>query len=429
MRSTDWKITKRDGRVEGFDKGKIRRVVMRCLTEGIGRESEESEPVAERVSSMAVNLLAGTGDKEFDIERVQQAVISQLWADGHYEAAEHYTIYREERRKGRSLGANLFGRRKAFKPFDYPEAVKFKEAIQQSPWTFKKFDPISDIQDYRAGMTPSERSVCAKTMLAISQIEVDVKRFWAKLGDRMPRAEFEQVGIVFAESEIRHADAYSRALDVLGLNSLFATVTDVPCISQRISYLKRAMAQGIGGNEQGFAKVLAVFSLLIENVSLFSQFVVMRSMYQHRGLMKNMDNIIQATQKEELVHALFGAWLCNLIKSERPEWFGDKFEKELRETCLEAYEAEGRILDWIFADGNISSVSRPSLDAFLRDRINQGVQMIGLDPIFDKVGPGLDELEWFQRELTVPVQVDFFWKHATNYTSNDREVSADSMWD
>lgn len=101
MRIDNWTIIKRDGRIEAFDKAKIRRVVMLCLTQGIGREMAESAPVADRVSSMTVNLLAGTGDTEFHIERVQQAVISQLWADGHYEAAEHYTIYRETRRKAR----------------------------------------------------------------------------------------------------------------------------------------------------------------------------------------------------------------------------------------------------------------------------------------------------------------------------------------
>ena len=59
------------------------------------------------------------------------------------------------------------------------------------------------------------------TMLAISQIEVAVKSFWGDLYHRIPKPEIGSVGSTFAESEVRHADAYSHLLEILGLNSEF----------------------------------------------------------------------------------------------------------------------------------------------------------------------------------------------------------------
>ena len=46
-------------------------------------------------------------------------------------------------------------------------------------------------------------------MLAISQVEVDVKKFWGNL-QHIPKYEFSAVGSVFSDSETRHAEAYSR---------------------------------------------------------------------------------------------------------------------------------------------------------------------------------------------------------------------------
>ena len=53
-------------------------------------------------------------------------------------------------------------------------------------------------------------------MLAISQIEVAVKSFWGDLYHRIPKPEIGSVGSTFAESEVRHADAYSHLLEILG---------------------------------------------------------------------------------------------------------------------------------------------------------------------------------------------------------------------
>jgi len=50
---------------------------------------------------------------------------------------------------------------------------------------------------------------------------VQVKTFWSDIYEEMPKAEIGSVGMTFAESEVRHMDAYSHLLDMLGITGDF----------------------------------------------------------------------------------------------------------------------------------------------------------------------------------------------------------------
>ncbi len=424
---------KRDGSTVPFDPAKIRKAVTNCFSttyyDGLSVPPEVAT-VVEDVTRGAVAAIKARDLSQPGVEQVQQFVIQQLWIKGLFPAAEHYQNYREQRRKSRALeSAALFQERVAFKPFDYADAEKFKHAIQHSPWLGSEFDFTSDVQDFRVHLMPRERTAVARTALAISQIEVKMKRFWAKLGDRIQKPEIEQVGVVFGANEVVHADAYSLILDALGLNNAFCTLPDVPAIRQRIEYLNRAMRQGANGTDRAFAKTLATFALLVENVSLFSQFVIVKSFAKkRRKQLENIDNVVQATMKEEQVHAQFGTWLIGLIRAERPEWFGRAFYADLAETCREAYAAECGILDWIFEEGEIPSVSQAALGEFLKKRINEGVTGIGGEPVFEVDAATLAEVAWFDEELAAPIDVDFFHKKPTTYSVGDKPVTAADLF-
>lgn len=73
---------------------------------------------------------------------------------------------------------NLFEKRVNLMPYEYPELLDFRDAIRHSYWLTSEFNFSSDIQDYHVNVTPQEKSVLTKSMLAIAQIEVAVKLFW-----------------------------------------------------------------------------------------------------------------------------------------------------------------------------------------------------------------------------------------------------------
>lgn len=97
-------VVKRDGRRLPFDKSKIDRAVRRCMTLGLKRSDSEAIAVGSEIARAVSLILSKT--EETSVEEVQRLVIQQLWALGHFDAAEHYTIYREERRRSREKEAD-----------------------------------------------------------------------------------------------------------------------------------------------------------------------------------------------------------------------------------------------------------------------------------------------------------------------------------
>lgn len=322
---------------------------------------------------------------------------------------------------------SLFTPRAAFKPFRYQSVVPYKLAIQESFWTIREFSFTSDTQDFHTRLDDAERSAITRALLAISQVEVSVKRFWADLGKRLPHPEVEQVGVCFGESEVRHADAYSHLLEVLGLNDAFGGLLDVPAIRGRVDYLREAMS-GAKGDDRDFARTLALFGLFVENCSLFSQFLVIKSFNKQRNVLKDVDNVVQATIKEEGVHALFAAHLVGLIREENPGWFGAGFAAAVRAMAHSAFEAERAIVGWIFERGDLPSLPRSVVIEFLKDRFNRSLALIGLNPIFDPDPAAMKSLAWFDEEVLADTQPDFFNKRPVSYSRGLQAITPDELF-
>lgn len=322
----------------------------------------------------------------------------------------------------------VFDRRVAFKPYEYPQVVPFKEAIQHSYWLVSEWSFTSDKHEFHQELTDVERSLVKNAMLAISQIEVAVKEFWGKIGERFPKAEIKQVGAVFSESEVRHGDAYSHLLEVLGLNSDFELLLQNPVIQGRVDYLTKYLKGASSNTNENYTLVLTLFSLFIENVSLFSQFAIIKSINKHKNKLKDIDNVIQATAKEEDLHAKFGIELIKIIRSEFPEWFNDDFYQKIYRASRKAYEAEASIIDWIFEAGEPDFVTKDAIKEFVKDRINSSVEAIGGAPVYEVNEELLQSLKWFDEEIYAEVNTDFFHKKPVTYSKNVQAFNADDLF-
>jgi ribonucleoside-diphosphate reductase beta chain len=104
----------------------------------------------------------------------------------------------------------IFDKRVAFKPYEYPEILGFREAIKHSRWDVEEFNFTSDAFEFKHKLNNKEREAIKRSLLAISQIEVSVKSFWGKLGEHLPKPEFNSVGITFAENEVVHSEALTK---------------------------------------------------------------------------------------------------------------------------------------------------------------------------------------------------------------------------
>lgn len=324
---------------------------------------------------------------------------------------------------------SLFDKRTNLKPYEYPELQEYTNAVRHSYWVHTEFNYTSDIQDFKNNITEAERSVLKKTMLAIAQIEVAVKTFWGDIYHRMPKPEIGSVGATFAESEVRHADAYAHLLEILGLNEDFLSLGDVPAIKQRVGYLEDTLRMAKTNSNEDYMNSIVLFSLFVEHVSLFSQFLIIMSFNKHRNLFKGMSNAVEATSKEEQVHGMFGVDLINIMRKENPEWFTKKTEDRLIAECKKALEAETAIVDWILKDGELDFLSRNEIVEFIKDRFNRSAKAIGFKEPFIVDEELVANTAWFDDEVLTTKHTDFFYKRSINYNKRATSVTGDDLFD
>jgi ribonucleoside-diphosphate reductase beta chain len=137
---------------------------------------------------------------------------------------------------------------------------------------------------------------------------------------------------------------------------------------------------------------------------------------------------LQATQKEELIHALLGVFIINQVKNEYPSWFDANFYKEIEHASHKAYAAECGIIDWIFENGELSFLKKATLKEFIKHRFNDSIQMIGGKPVFAVDNAVLNDLKWFDDELYGEVNTDFFHKRPVTYSKKVRSITAEDLF-
>lgn len=323
---------------------------------------------------------------------------------------------------------SIFDRRINYKPFEYPEVLQFTEAINKAYWVHSEVDFTADVQDFHSHLTDAERNAIRNSLLAIAQIEVAVKTFWGNIYEHFPKPEFNGLGSTFAECEFRHSEAYSRLLEVLGYNNEFEKLLEVPVILERVEYLNDALKYSKSQDDKKYVISLILFTILIENVSLFSQFAVILSFTRFKGYMKNVSNIIGWTSVDEQVHANAGIYLVNKIKEEYPQYFDEDTIKQLRLTVEHSIEIEGKILEWIFEKGEIESIKHKDLLNFMKFRVDESLKQIGVTPIYNISSEEYKPMAWFEEEVFANSLDDFFAKRPTEYTKHDKSITANDLF-
>ncbi len=328
----------------------------------------------------------------------------------------------------KELERDLFKKRVNLKPYEYPELYEYVSAIRHSYWIHTEFNYLSDIQDFKTAVSDSERQAIKNSMLAIAQIEVSVKAFWGDIYKKIPKPEVAAVGFTFAESEVRHMDAYAHLLEIIGLNDEFTRIDEIPALKDRIEYLESASLAAREGGNKDYATAILLFSLFIEHVSLFSQFLIIMSFNKYRNIFKGISNAVEATSKEEQIHGLFGIEIINIIKKEHPEWFDEQLNEKVYEACRKAYKAEEKVLNWILEKGELDFLSRNTILEFIKNRLNNSLASIGLERIFEIDEEEVKKTDWFDEEIVTTKHGDFFVKRSINYNKRSKSITGDDLF-
>lgn len=317
---------------------------------------------------------------------------------------------------------SIFTKRINYKPFEYPEVFDFIDMINKTFWVHAEVDFTADIQDFKVNLSPKEQEVLKRSLLGISQVEVGVKTFWGKLYDHFPKPEFNSLGATLAENEVRHSEAYSRLLEVLGYNDEFEKLLTIPIFNKKIEFIRTHL------EERDIIEKLLFFVIVIENSSLFSQFANILSFTRFKGIMKNVSNIIAWTSIDEQIHANSGIYLINKIKEEMSDDELLRFEQKISEDINDYIEFESLLLDWIYEEGELEFFTKTDMLNFMKYRVDEALIKMNFKKVFNISQEEYKPMKWFEEEIFANSNDDFFAKRPVDYTKHDKPISENDLF-
>ena len=235
--------------------------------------------------------------------------------------------------------------------------------------------------------------------LKIGQIEVAVKSFWANIGEKMPHPSIRDLGYAMANSEVIHNLAYEKLLDVLHLTHVFEENMNEKVIKGRVDYLRKYLKKTYKDDKKQYIYSIMLFTLFVENVSLFSQFYIIMHMNRNKS-----------------------------VREEYPEYFDSELEARVQEECIESLKAESKVIDWIMSEYSVPGLNADILKSFISKRMADSIEAIGFDK--SKIYYNqhhIDETYWFDEELLGANMTDFFQKRPVEYAKG-KGITADDLF-
>ena len=314
------------------------------------------------------------------------------------------------------------------KPDKYPWTQDFIEAMHNGFWTVREFNFQSDIQDFRVSLSDQEKIIITRALSTIGQLEISVKKFWAKIGDNLPHPSINDMGYVMANVEVVHGDAYERLLEVLGIEDSFEEILKLDMIKGRVNYLRKHLHKFHSDNKKQFIYSLILFTLFVENIALFSQFYTIGFFSRYKNVLKDTNKQVEYTSREENLHAMIGIKLINTIREEYPEIFDEELEAKISYEAKEAVKYECQIAECIINGYEHDKLNSTLLKEFIKNRMNESLLSIGYDKIFDTDNEILSKTIWFDEQVLGNNMTDFFHSRPVEYSKKSQSFAEEDLF-
>jgi len=230
-----------------------------------------------------------------------------------------------------------------------------------------------------------------------------------------------------ANQEVIHNNAYEKLLTVLGLEDTFEANLSNPVIAGRVDYLRKYLKKVYENDKKQYVYAITLFTLFVENVSLFSQFFIILHMNRTRGILKDTAQQVKYTRNEEWVHAQVGIKIINTIKNEYPELFDQELQDRIADECKEAIKCETNVIKWMLGDYEVEGLNTDILHNFIKKRMIESLNQIGIahGMTYDKSYD--NDLLWMYEGIMGTNMVDFFASRPVDY-SRGKAVTEDDLF-
>ena len=231
-----------------------------------------------------------------------------------------------------------------------------------------------------------------------------------------------------ANVEVIHNNAYERLISLLGLEDIFEENLKLEWIQGRVKYLRKYTHKFYKNSKKQYLYALILFTLFVENVSLFSQFYIINWFARNKNVLKDTDQQVKYTRNEENIHALVGIKIINTIREESPELFDEELEERILHEAEEALIAESNIVDWMVNGYKEAGLNAGLLKGFIKNRIINSLEQIGFKAPFEIDNEALEATMWFEEELMGNNMADFFHTRPTEYSKKNQSFDEEDLF-
>lgn len=340
-----------------------------------------------------------------------------------------FTLTQEHIQSAPIARKGMFDEQISRKPNLYPWTQEFIDRIWAGFWTPNEFDFKADYSQFKGDLSDEEREIIIRCLSAIGQIEIAVKTFWAKLGENLPHPALSDLGFAMANSEVIHNLAYEKLLDRLRMHDVFEQNLKLPVVAGRVNYLRKYLKKVYGEDKRKqYIYAITLFTLFVENVSLFSQFYIVLWFNRYKNVLKDTAQQVQYTRNEEMLHAQVGIKIINTLREEYPELFDEELENRILEETREAFLCESNIIDWMIGTYEDDAISADVLKTYVANRLNQSLKAIGFKPVLTVDEKVLEKTYWMDEEALGNNMTDFFSKKPVEYAKKNRSYNEDDLF-
>lgn len=302
----------------------------------------------------------------------------------------------------------------------YPEAITFAETQFGIMWPPKEFPVEDDIHEILTNFSEQEKHATITTLKLFTHYELQAgNEFWGgKIAKKYPRVCIQRMANQFANAELgSHAPFYNEINKCLNLDTedFYSSYVKSPVLKGRMEFIEECI------KSKDDLLSLAVFSM-VEGAVLYSSFAFLKHFRNGgKNKLKNLVSGINASVRDENLHALGGSWLFKQHLSEVD--LSEEKTKELQQNIYKAaeqiYEHECQINAMLFEKGPIKGITETQLNNFVQSRINLCLQNLGLNNLYKvSYNPIAD---WFYDNINAVRLHDFFDTTGSEYHRNWNE--------
>lgn len=320
---------------------------------------------------------------------------------------------------------DIFGTRKTFKPFYYPQFYDLWLSHEQMHWISREVALHDDVKDWNTKLSESDREFLSNVFLLFTQGDVDVASGYVK--DYLPHFEHPEIRMMllgFASREATHIDAYSYLIETLGKpDSFYGEFLNIDVMKEKHEYFEKIV--DMGSQKENLPLQMAAISAFTEGMFLFSSFVMLLN-YPRNGKMKGMGQIVSWSILDEQKHVEGLTELFRVMIKENREWWTDDVKRSIYELAEKMTELEDKFIDYVY-DGSddFHGLNKVDLKQYIRYIVDRRLIALGMKGIHKvKKNP----LHWVDEMIGSQNHENFFETRATSYAKGALSGTWGDVW-